>query len=107
MRNTYSLFDYGDWVDDASNDRSDPYIQLLSITDVNQAHQDFVQVRMNGVDTSGSASQQLVPADQGQKSPVSEAEKKKEYVRRCRFYSCSRAPSRRDRQMSWCTRSTF
>lgn len=82
MRNTYSLFDYGDWVDEASNDRQDPYIQLLSVTDVNQAHQDFVKVRMNGVDTSGSASQQLVPADQGQKSPVSEAEKKKLYVRR-------------------------
>lgn len=83
MRNTYSLFDYGNWVNEASNDRQDPYIQLLSVTNVTQAHADFVKVRMNGVDTSGSASQQLVPADQGLKSPVSEAEKKKKYVCRC------------------------
>lgn len=89
VRNTYSLFDYGDWVNEASNDRQEPYIQLLSVTNVAQAHADFVKVRMNGVDTSGSASQQLVPADQGQKSPVSKAEKKKLYVRRCRSVAVS------------------
>lgn len=77
MRNTYTLFDYGDWVNESSNDRQDPYIQLLSVTNKTQAHNDFVQARMNGVDTSNSASQQLLPVSQMQHSPVSEAEKKK------------------------------
>jgi P pilus assembly chaperone PapD len=77
VRNTYSLFDYGDWVKESSNDRQDPYIQLLSVTNKTQAHQEFVQVRLNGVDTTNSTSQQLLPADQGQKSPISEAEKHK------------------------------
>ena len=78
MRNTYTLFDYGDWVNESSNDRSDPYIQLLSITNKTQAHNEFVQVRMNGVDTSGAASQQLLPVSQMQHSPISEAEKKQQ-----------------------------
>ena len=80
VRNAYTLFDYGDWVNESSNDRDDPYIQLLPTTNKTSAHNDFVQVRLNGVDTTGSASQALLPADQGQKSPISEAEKKKMYV---------------------------
>lgn len=76
MRNTYTLFDYGDWVKESSNDRQDPYIQLLSVTNTTQARQDFIKVRLNGVDTTNDASQQLLPADKGQHSPISEAEKK-------------------------------
>jgi hypothetical protein len=77
VRNAYTLFDYGDWVEESSNDRNDPYIQLLSVTDRDAARKDFIQVRMNGVDTTNSSSQVLLPADQGLKSPISKGEKKK------------------------------
>lgn len=77
MRNTYTLFDYGDWVDESSNDRNDPYIQLLSTTDKASARNDFIQVRLGGVDTTNATSQALLPADQGLKSPISKEEKKK------------------------------
>ncbi len=77
MRNVYALFDYGDWVKDSSVDRGDPYIQLLSVTDASAAHADFVKVRLGGVDTTGDAAHQLLPADQGKKSPVPPGEKKK------------------------------
>lgn len=76
MRNSYSLFDYGDFIDGSSNDRGDPFVQLLPITNVDQAHNDFVQVRLGGKDTTGDPSQWLVPASQGQQSPESAAEKK-------------------------------
>ncbi|KAI0784762.1 acid protease [Abortiporus biennis] len=79
LRNAYSLFDYGDWVEDSSVDRNDPYIQLLPITNKQAAHNDFVQVRMNGVDVSGDSSHQLLPASQQQSSPLSPGEKKKQY----------------------------
>ncbi|KAI0344418.1 aspartic peptidase A1 [Trametopsis cervina] len=79
LRNAYALFDYGDWVDETSNDRNDPFIQLLSTTDKAAAHNDFVQVRLGGVDTTNSTAQALLPADQGQKSPISSEEKKKLY----------------------------
>ena len=80
MRNAYTLFDYGNFMEDTAVDRGDPFIQLLPLTNVEEAHNDFVQVRLNGIDTTGDASQALLPADQEQHSPVSEAEKKKEYV---------------------------
>ncbi|THG98832.1 hypothetical protein EW026_g3424 [Hermanssonia centrifuga] len=79
LRNTYTLFDYGDWVDDSSNDRSDPYIQLLSVTDKIKMHNDFVTVRLNGIDTTNSTSQALLPSSQCKSSPISDAEKKKLY----------------------------
>ncbi|KAF8158193.1 aspartic peptidase domain-containing protein [Crassisporium funariophilum] len=53
MRNVYTLFDYGDYIDN-SPDLMDPYIQMLSITNMTEAHQDFVTVRLNGVDTTGT-----------------------------------------------------
>lgn len=76
----YTLLDYGSWVEDTSDDLGDPFIQLLSITDVQKAHQDFVNVRLDGVDTTGSPSQALLPVDQMQHSPETEAEKKAQYV---------------------------
>lgn len=72
------MFDYGDWVSDSSNDRQDPYIQLLSTTNKTQAHEDFVQIRMNGIDSSSDSSHALLPSDQCQKSPISSAEKKED-----------------------------
>ncbi|OSD07489.1 acid protease [Trametes coccinea BRFM310] len=79
LRNTYTLLDYGNFMENTASDRGDPYVQLLPVTDVNQAHKDFVQVRLNGVDTTGDSSHALLPADQMQHSPISEAEKKKAY----------------------------
>lgn len=71
--------DYGNWVPHSKNDRDDPFIQLLPITNKQAAHDDFVKVRMGGVDKTGDSAHALLPADQGQSSPVSSAEKKKMY----------------------------
>ncbi|KAJ7274247.1 aspartic peptidase A1 [Mycena rebaudengoi] len=62
-----------------SNDRVEPYIQLLSTTDAGKAHAEFVKERLEGKDTSGDAQWALLPADQQQHSPVSDAEKKAKY----------------------------
>jgi hypothetical protein len=80
VRNVYSLFDYGNFIEDSSNDRGDPYVQLLPLTDPTTAHTDFVNVRLNGTDTTGSASQALLPASQESHSPVSASEKKQHLV---------------------------
>ncbi|PPR00466.1 hypothetical protein CVT24_004527 [Panaeolus cyanescens] len=53
MRNVYTLFDYGDFVVNSTS-LADPYVQLLSITDVAEAHQDFVTVRLGGQDTTAT-----------------------------------------------------
>ncbi|KAJ2917039.1 hypothetical protein MD484_g3391, partial [Candolleomyces efflorescens] len=53
MRNVYTLFDYGDFTspsDTSSSTTDPPYIQLLSLTDPSEAHQDFVTVRLGGID---------------------------------------------------------
>lgn len=68
--------DYGDFVDDSSNDRGDPFIQLLSITNSEQAKQEFISTRLGGQDTTGGPSQQLLPASEGQTSPETDEEKK-------------------------------
>jgi len=79
LRNTYTLLDYGDFIDESSNDRGSPFVQLLPLTNVNTAHNDFVQSRLNGQDTTGSPSKALLPASQCQHSPESEEEKKQHY----------------------------
>ncbi|KAF9046535.1 aspartic peptidase domain-containing protein [Panaeolus papilionaceus] len=53
MRNVYTLFDYGDFIQ-GSTTLADPYIQLLSITSTSEAHQDFVTVRLGGEDTTAT-----------------------------------------------------
>ncbi|KAI0248605.1 acid protease [Lactifluus subvellereus] len=80
LRNVYALFDYGNYIEASSNDRGDPYIQLLPLTDPTTAHTDFVSVRLNGTDTTGSASKALLPASQESHSPVSAKEKKQHVV---------------------------
>jgi hypothetical protein len=79
VRNTYTLLDFGNWVDVSSNDRSDPYVQFLPVTNVRDAVADFVQVRLGGVDTTGAPQYALLPPSQMQHSPVSAEEKKKKY----------------------------
>jgi hypothetical protein len=58
LRNVYALFNYGDFITSSTNNsessRGDPYVQLLSTTDPAQAHLDFVNSRLGGVDTTGS-----------------------------------------------------
>jgi hypothetical protein len=56
----------------------DPFAYIMPVTDKGKAHNDFVQVRMGGVDVSGDSAHALLPADQGQKSPIPDSEKKKE-----------------------------
>jgi len=79
LRNTYTLLDYGNFIDASSNDQGSPFVQLLSTTNVNAAHSDFVRSRLNGQDTTGSPSKALLPASQCQHSPESAAEKKQHY----------------------------
>ncbi|KAH9989722.1 acid protease [Russula compacta] len=76
LRNFYTVFDYGNFIEDTSNDRSDPYVQVLSLTNTTTALADFVKVRLNGQDTTGSSSNTLLPASQESHSPISASEKK-------------------------------
>ncbi|KAI0926855.1 hypothetical protein AcV5_007539 [Taiwanofungus camphoratus] len=79
LRNVYTLFDYGNFMEDTDDDVGSPFIQLLSTTNMTQAHETFVQIRLNGVDTTGASSQYLLPASQEQHSPETKAEKKAQY----------------------------
>lgn len=79
LRNTYTLLDFGDWVEGSKVKRGDPFAKLLSVTDLSQAHSDFVKVRLNGVDTTSDDKWKLLPAEQMQHSPISAEEKKKKY----------------------------
>jgi hypothetical protein len=55
LRNAYMLANFGDFIDGSSVNKINPYIQLLSITnDTAETHSDFVNVRLNGSDTSGA-----------------------------------------------------
>jgi hypothetical protein len=74
VRNFYTLFDYGNFVEDSSNDRVDPYVQLLPLTNPTTALADFISIRLNG--TKSSSSNVLLPASQESHSPVSASEKK-------------------------------
>jgi hypothetical protein len=66
VRNVYLLIDYGDFVDGTTN-KAPPYAQLLSLTDPAAAHSDFVQARLDGVDTTGM---QMFTADRPVSSPA-------------------------------------
>ncbi|KAG8996942.1 hypothetical protein FRB94_007962 [Tulasnella sp. JGI-2019a] len=54
LRNAYILFDYGNFALESSQDQVAPYIQLLSVTNPNDAHTDFVNVRINKSTTTGA-----------------------------------------------------
>ncbi|PCH39891.1 acid protease [Wolfiporia cocos MD-104 SS10] len=46
LRNVYMLIDFGDFVDNATDTRDDPYIQLLSISNASASiHNEFVKLR--------------------------------------------------------------
>ena len=78
MRNIYTLINFGDLVQGGSSS-SDPYIQLLSITDETAAVNDFIKVRLNGQNLINSPQYALLPASQEQHSPETAAEKKAQY----------------------------
>lgn len=78
LRNTYTLINYGNFITGGSNSNN-PYVQLLPLTNVESAVNDFIQVRLNGQNTINSSQYALLPASQEQHSPESAAEKKQAY----------------------------
>ena len=78
MRNTYTLINFGDLVQGGSSS-SNPYAQLLSLTDETAAVNDFIKVRLSGQNLINSSQYALLPASQGQHSPETAAEKKAQY----------------------------
>lgn len=51
LRNVYTLINFGDFISGTTS-KATPYMQFLSLTDPAEAHSDFVQVRLGGVDTT-------------------------------------------------------
>ncbi|KAG8214530.1 aspartic peptidase domain-containing protein [Butyriboletus roseoflavus] len=78
LRNTYTLINFGNLVQGGSSS-SNPYIQLLSLTDETAAVNDFIQVRLNGQNLINSSQYALLPASQEQHSPETAAEQKAQY----------------------------
>jgi len=76
MRETLSLTALHSVKDGSFN--HDPFAYIMPITNKDKAHDIFVNTRMGGVDVSGDSAHALLPADQGQKSPIPDSEKKKE-----------------------------
>jgi hypothetical protein len=62
IRNVYALFNFGDFVAGSTDNRGDPYLQFLSTTDPSEAHSDFVQVRLNGIDTTSTQTLKSIPS---------------------------------------------
>jgi hypothetical protein len=64
------LINFGDFIDGNTSITAKPFIQLLSITnDTAETHNDFVKVRLNGIDTTGDTN--LLPAKVVASSPDS------------------------------------
>jgi len=78
VRNTYTLLSYGNFINGGSNSDS-PYVQLLPLTNIESAVNDFIQVRLNGQNLINSSQYALLPASQQQHSPESAKEKKQHY----------------------------
>ncbi|EPS97738.1 hypothetical protein FOMPIDRAFT_158263 [Fomitopsis schrenkii] len=60
LRNAYLLVDLGDYVHGSPSSTADPYMQLLSLTNPAEAHKDFVDIRLGGVDNTSAF--HLLPA---------------------------------------------
>jgi len=78
LRNIYTLINFGDLVQGGSSS-SNPYVQLLSLTDETAAVNDFIKVRLNGQNLINSSQYALLPASQEQHSPETAAEQKAQY----------------------------
>ncbi|KAJ6508387.1 aspartic peptidase domain-containing protein [Mycena sanguinolenta] len=75
LRNVYTLVNFGDFIA-GSTSKAAPYIQFLSITDPATAHQEFVNVRLGGKDTTVSV---LSANDNSSTSTTSSSPSKKTY----------------------------
>ncbi|KAK7048656.1 peptidase A1 domain-containing protein [Favolaschia claudopus] len=51
LRNVYTLINFGTFITDTMG-KENPYIQFLAVTEPARAHQRFVDVRLNGIDTT-------------------------------------------------------
>lgn len=86
VRNVYVLFDYGDFIA-GSTKQGSPYIKMLSVTNrsdgkrrqsnisallnlIYLAHLAFVDVRLGGIDTTGSKGLRSINADESTKSRI-------------------------------------
>ncbi|KAI8993027.1 aspartic peptidase domain-containing protein [Trametes punicea] len=80
LRNAYILMNFGDFVDGSVTQVGDPFVQLRSITDPAEAHLDFVQQRLGGIDTTGS--QKLLPPnnEDNTKVTINVQQKIKQYL---------------------------
>ena len=57
VRNAYMLVNFGDFVQGKTDKVANPYVQLLPTTDdITEAHNDFVQVRLKGIDSTSDQS---------------------------------------------------
>lgn len=74
VRNIYLLVNFGDFVDGRPSSVADPYIQLLPITDVADAHSDFVKIRLDGIDTTATQPH-LLSHEEGQTTPDQNVER--------------------------------
>ena len=68
LHNTYLLIDFGDFVDGQDGKTADPYIQLSPVTNMTNAHHDFVTVWLSGEDHLDTQ-QKLLSFGQSKKSP--------------------------------------
>ncbi|KAI0675295.1 aspartic peptidase domain-containing protein [Trametes maxima] len=80
LRNAYILMNFGDFVDGALTKVGEPFVQLRSLTEPSEAHEDFVQQRLAGNDTTGF--QKLLPPSEEDDTPVTltSAERLKAYL---------------------------
>lgn len=79
MRNAYTLYDFGYWIN-AANENEHPFMQMLSLTDPQAAQSDFVQVRLDGNSSAlNDPKYSLLAVADMQHSPISEEEKKRMY----------------------------
>ncbi|KAI0645685.1 aspartic peptidase domain-containing protein [Trametes meyenii] len=80
LRNAYVLMNFGDFVDGALTKVGEPFVQLRSLTEPSEAHEDFVQQRLAGNDTTGF--QKLLPPSEEDDTPVTltSAERLKTYL---------------------------
>ncbi|KAJ3981335.1 acid protease [Lentinula detonsa] len=67
LRNAYLLINFGDFVDESNSSVADPFIQLFSTVNRTAAHLDFVNVRLEGKDTT-STQKPLLPDSEAQTS---------------------------------------
>jgi len=68
LRNVYTYINFGNFEDENVQTTQPPFIQLLNLTNPNEAHQEFVKSRMNGVDRTKDSKYALLPAGKGKTS---------------------------------------